>query len=277
MVEVTNDKIQFEDQYIHTTFYIPTLPNNQIIMICPGLKGFKSWGSFPYIAQSLADAGFSVLSFDYSLSGVVDHQAEITRLDLAEQNSISRQIQELLFLTNCLKSNKLLFKIDCSTELIIFGHSLGGGTAILGLPKMSWVNNKLKLITWASIATLNRWTQEAMDEWEQNGRLNLPNARTGQDYYLGQSFLKDVKKHDTECHIINTLSRLDLPHLIIHGDQDPTVPLSQAHELLACSSHTKTELFIVKGADHNFGAVHPYRGTTPALELALAKTILWAT
>src|SRR5207248_10516072 len=41
-----------------------------VVVVCHGLKGFKDWGFFPYVVERLARAGFAVVSFNFSGSGV---------------------------------------------------------------------------------------------------------------------------------------------------------------------------------------------------------------
>jgi fermentation-respiration switch protein FrsA (DUF1100 family) len=46
--------------------------------------------------------------------------------------------------------------------------------------------------------------------------------------------------------------------LIVHGDNDETVPVSQAQKL--ASVNDKAELFLIKEANHVFGGSHPFEG-----------------
>ena len=40
------------------------------VIICHGFKGFKDWGFFPHLADRLARAGLTAVSFNFSGSGV---------------------------------------------------------------------------------------------------------------------------------------------------------------------------------------------------------------
>src|SRR3989449_11334576 len=37
-----------------------------VVVVCHGLKGFKDWGFFPYVAERLARSGFAGVSFNFS-------------------------------------------------------------------------------------------------------------------------------------------------------------------------------------------------------------------
>ena len=45
---------------------------------------------------------------------------------------------------------------------------------------------------------------------------------------------------------------LDVPILLIHGDQDSQIPLEHAREIYAQANPETTELWLVPGADHGF-------------------------
>ena len=51
--------------------------------------------------------------------------------------------------------------------------------------------------------------------------------------------------------------------------------VAEAHALHAAADPAHCELHIVPRAGHTFGAVHPWGGTTSALESALARSIDW--
>lgn len=65
------------------------------------------------------------------------------------------------------------------------------------------------------------------------------------------------------------------PLLLVHGDKDVSVPVSEAHAIYAAADLSRTELEIIPKADHSFGAHHPFTGTTPVLERTVLRTRDW--
>lgn len=248
-----------------------------VLIVLPGLKGFVRWGSFPTICERIAAAGCAVLGVDFSRNGVENFGSEITRIDLAEGNSLSRQVAECELLWEVLHAQadaaslppKVRAAID-PRRVFVLGHSLGGGTALL------WAARRPELagvITWSSVARLDLWPIAALQQWQLTGHLNAPNTRTGQDFYLGRDYLHDVLEIGDRG-ILRAVRQLRAPLLILHGADDTTVPATRAQEIKAAAGEA-AELHIIPEADHNYGAVHPFRGTTPQLEAALGFTLAW--
>ncbi len=52
---------------------------------------------------------------------------------------------------------------------------------------------------------------------------------------------------------VRTIGRIEAPVLLLHGDRDTTVPVTDAYELHA-QAPRGTRLLIVEGADHAIGA-----------------------
>ena len=60
--------------------------------------------------------------------------------------------------------------------------------------------------------------------------------------------------------ILKAASNIAVPHLIVHGSNDTTVPLNAAEQLH--EAHPESELLIVEGGDHTFGGKHPWTEAT---------------
>src|SRR5438093_4985120 len=51
-----------------------------------------------------------------------------------------------------------------------------------------------------------------------------------------------------------------------HGTADESVPWGDGRDLRKAARDDATDLFLVDGAGHTFGARHPWAGSNPALE-----------
>ncbi|MCX8010863.1 MAG: alpha/beta hydrolase, partial [Ignavibacteria bacterium] len=125
----------------------------------------------------------------------------------------------------------------------------------------------------ASIAFWNRYTQRQVESWKQLGYLEVINTRTNQVMRLNKILLEDFENNKERFDLLKRISNLKIPLLIVHGTQDMTVPLSEARALYSASNKENSELFIVENTGHTFGAVHPFTGTNPSLEMAIDKTL----
>ena len=68
--------------------------------------------------------------------------------------------------------------------------------------------------------------------------------------------MKIFKANEKRLNIKKNVQQLEKPQLIIHGDQDETVPLKEAQNLHLWNS--KSELIIIEGASHTFNIQHPW-------------------
>lgn len=145
------------------------------VIICHGFKGFKDWGFFPHLAHRLARAGLTSVTFNFSGSGVVGEGfSEPERFARATH---SGDLEDLSIVFDALRSGRLARPVAPITLSGLFGHSRGGGTAVLFAAGEPGVQ---ALVTWAAIATVHRWSDEVVSQWRRNGKIDIVNARTGE-------------------------------------------------------------------------------------------------
>lgn len=240
------------------------------IVYVHGFKGFKDWGFVPYIGQKFAEAGFVFLCFNFSHNGVEGHGQDFTRLDKFEQNTHSLEVSELMEVIDLLTIDDYFGKFN-EQPLGLLGHSRGGGTAILAASQHDMVS---ALATWASVCRFDRYDKPQMAQWEQQGYLEFPNTRTGQIMRMGKEMLADIQQNGRESlAILDAAKNLRKPFLILHGDQDATVHFYEAEQLNLYAHPNFAHYDLILGADHTFGALHPFAGTTPFLEEAFEKSL----
>jgi pimeloyl-ACP methyl ester carboxylesterase len=159
-------------------------------------------------------------------------------------------------------------------RLGLFGHSRGGAVALLGAAHPEHAAEVRALVTWAAIARLDRWSDEEKARWRRDGELPVANSRTGQELPLGLGLLDDVERHAAALDPVAAASRRTAPWLIVHGDADESVPAAEG-ERLAAAAGEPSELVLVGGAGHTFGATHPFDHPTPHLVEAMNATQVW--
>jgi pimeloyl-ACP methyl ester carboxylesterase len=98
----------------------------------------------------------------------------------------------------------------------------------------------------------------------------VPNLRTGQQlpmyYQIAENFYQNRARLDLPA----LMPGLRQPALLIHGDQDETVPLAAMRQLEA--SQPAAEVLVVPGAGHMFGGAHPWVSSElPALASLIAE------
>ncbi len=235
------------------------------VFVCHGFKGFAHWGFFPHVAQSLAQSGLNAVTFDFSGSGIGPDRESFTNPEAFSTNTFTRELEDL---ENLIDYAHRAGWID--DKFALFGHSRGGGTAILyGADKA----DVTALVTWAAIAHVDRWTASDAVEWRKRGFREVVNSRTGETLLLGTDLLDEVEMNrSTKVNILAAAAKVKAPWLIVHGTADETVPHTEAEELHARSGKVST-LRLVDGGNHGFGATHPLTEIPPMLEPVVAETV----
>ncbi len=246
-----------------------TAPGTAVV-ICHGFKGFRTWGTWPSLARAIARHGHAAVTFDFSHNGVGADGVDFSALDLFREQTHTRNVREIRHLLDALESGRLLEKAPRRVGLL--GHSRGGGEAILAAAEDPRVS---ALVTWASIADLAaRWTAEQAAAFERGEDVFVENSRTKQKMPIGPAYWRDVREHAAKLDIVAAAGELDIPWLIVHGDADAAVSVAEGRTLYEAAGEN-AELLEVEGADHVFGARHPWAGATPELRTVAEATLEW--
>jgi dienelactone hydrolase len=241
------------------------------VVICHGFKGFKDWGMFPRLAERLARAGFTAVSFNFSGSGVGPDGESFDEPGRFAQDTYLRQLADLETVVRAARSGALAPGAGLPARLGLLGHSRGGGVATLFA---AGDGDVAALVTWAGIASVRRWSDEVIAAWRHDGKLDVVNARTGQVLELSTAILDEMDRYErSRLDIPAAAGRVRAPWLIVHGDEDEAVPLE--HARILARANPGAALCVVRGAGHTFGARHPWQGSTPALDEALDRTVEW--
>jgi pimeloyl-ACP methyl ester carboxylesterase len=236
--------------------YDDVLKNAPLVIFAHGFKGFKDWGTHNLVADYFARNGFRYLKFNFSHNGTTPtHPYDFVDLTAFADNTISIELEDLDTIIDFACSGA---SMPVSNGVYLIGHSMGGGISIIKTAEDSRIK---KLVTMASISNFhNLWPKQAEKQWRLQGVHYFANARTGQQMPIKSSLLDDLDKHPIRLSIVEQAAKIKQPWLLMHGDADPTVPLSHALELV--EAQPLAEFFNLPGGDHTFGGSHPYAGDT---------------
>ena len=254
-------------------FYSEDKTNQPIIIFCHGYKGFKDWGAWNVMAEAFAKAGFCFIKFNFSHNGgTMENPIDFPDLEAFGNNNYTKELDDLDAVMTW-SQNRFESNLKINTKAIsLIGHSRGGGIAIL---KASIDNRISKLITLASVSNFeNRFgTEEAIKKWKEEGVKYVVNGRTKQQMPHYYQFFEDFKAHEKSLNIESATKQIDIPILIIHGDNDTAVNINEAYSIYEWSRNSKLE--IITGADHVFNTKHPWNENNPSGELnSVIKSII---
>jgi len=239
------------------------------IVVCHGFKGFKDWGFFPYLCERLAsEVDAMAVSFNFSGSGIGADLETFTDLEGFGRNTFSREVEDLQTVVEGVRLGRLgSVEIPSPPRLGLVGHSRGAAAVVLVGAERPEV---AAVATWAGIASVSRyeaWFEESMGP---DGVMHVVNARTGQRLPLYRDVLDDLRANRERLDMEDAAGRLGSRLLVVHGTDDEAVPVGEAVRLSAAAREANLE--IIEGAGHTFGASHPFPGTNPVLEEAIALT-----
>ncbi|MGE0441218.1 MAG: alpha/beta hydrolase family protein [Gemmatimonadales bacterium] len=238
------------------------------VLVVHGFKGFKDWGMFPPFAERLARAGFTAVAVTLSGAGV-DAAGAFSFPERFGHNTFSAEQRDLDVLLAALDGGEL--GVPRPSSVGIVGHSRGGGAAVLLAGRQRRIG---ALVTWAAIATVDRWPPAVLEQWRAAGRVDVVNSRTGEVLPLYRDTLDDIEANRTgSLDIVAAAGRVAVPWLLIHGDADETVPVREAERLAVAATIPQFERLTVPGAGHTFGAVHPFAGAPASLETVFDASV----
>src|SRR5436305_9253394 len=266
--------LQRPSALLHGLVDLPDEPGERpAVVICHGFKGFMEWGFFPAMATLLAERGFVVVRFNFSGAGMRPGDDRVTDPDAFRANTYSRELADLLAVLAATGDSIAPGRVD-RDRIGLLGHSRGGGDALLAAATPGGRDRLGGLVSWGAIADVDRFTPEQKEGWRRSGELPVTNARTGQRLALGAGLLADIEERSLELDLLAAAAARRAPWLLVHGAEDESVPVAEAHRL-AEHATGRTELLVVPGASHTFGSRHPFAGPTPQLIQALNATQAW--
>lgn len=240
-----------------------------IVVFCHGYKGFKDWGCWNLLTDHLSKSSLFCLKFNFSHNGgTIEQPIDFPDLNAFGENNFSKELDDLDEVLNWVTHSENIYSKEINTSnIILIGHSRGGGIVTIKTAEDKRIS---KLITLAGASDYkSRFpTGAQLDYWRKEGVAYIENARTKQQLPHYIQFHDDFVANETRLTISRAAKELSVPHLIIHGTADETVPFNEAENLHVWN--TQSELFAIEDANHVFGGSHPWLNDTLPEDLKLA-------
>lgn len=247
------------------TFYKETNILKPIIIFCHGYKGFKDWGAWNLMATSFANAGFYFVKFNFSHNGgTIEQPIDFPDLEAFGNNNYTKELDDLETVIDWLYHNDTITQEADINDITLIGHSRGGGIVTIKASE----NNKIhKVITLAGVCDFGKRTATIgdLEQWQKEGVKYVLNGRTKQQMPHFYQFYEDFKQNEHRLNIELAIKKLQIPHLIIHGDNDTSVFIKEGE--LQHEWNPNSTFKIIKNADHVFNARHPWKEHFLPLEL----------
>lgn len=238
-------------------FYKETNQPKPIIIFCHGYKGFKDWGAWNLMAEAFATAGFFFVKFNFSHNGgTIEQPIDFPDLEAFGNNNYTKELDDLESVIDWV-SNNTDFKNEADTNNIsLIGHSRAGGIVTIKAEEDARIK---KVITLAGVSDFGSRSSTIgdLEQWKKDGVKYVVNGRTKQQMPHFYQFYLDFKENEERLTIKRAIQNLQIPHLIIHGDNDTSIFIKEAENQHLWNANSQFE--VVKDANHVFGASHPWK------------------
>lgn len=224
------------------------------VVFCSGFAGtkFGKYRLFVKLSEELARRGILSLRFDYRCTG--DSEGDFK--DATFKGEVDDTLQILEYLAQDPQ-------VD-SSQLALFGRSLGGAVSILAAKRFQ---NIKSLVLWAPVFCADEW--KALWEASKIQKLD-PSQMQVLKSLPGQVPNLQFLQEFFNIHIEETLADLkDVPLLHVHGELDSVVKISHADGYKQSRRSSPNTRFIrLAHSDHDFGDPEDQK-------IAIAETCDW--
>jgi pimeloyl-ACP methyl ester carboxylesterase len=252
-------------------FYKETQQPKKVIIFCHGYKGFKDWGAWNLMAEKFSKADFFFIKFNFSHNGgTAENPIDFPDLEAFGNNNYTKELDDLESILDWISNNKEYKKEINLDDISLIGHSRAGGIVLLKATEDSRVK---KVITLAGVCDFGKRTSTigGLKQWKKDGVKYVLNGRTKQNMPHFYQFYEDFKANEERLNIQKAAENMEIPHLIIHGDNDTSVLIQEAENLKKWNSEAQFE--IIENANHVFNVAHPWKENLLSKELAIATQI----
>lgn len=257
-----------DGQTILGNTHLPESTPRAAAIIVHGFLGYKDYGFFPTIADTLARIGIAAHRFNLSHSGMTNEIDTFARPDLFAKDTWNKQVEDIERLIHALNHHEL---VGPGMPVLLVGHSRGGVASLLcaGRRAVAAMKPLDAIVSIAAPDSGSRLTEDQRKLLEKQGYLEVTSGRTGQTMQIDRAFWDE--QHDEPCaHDLLTLAeRIPSPTLVLHGDSDPTVPHADAEHI--ASALPSSKLVMIEGGDHVLNTLNPFPvGAEPSSQLGTA-------
>lgn len=201
------------------------------VIICHGYTGSKDTNFIPELADTLEENGFLTLRFDFSGNGESEGRFE--------ERTWSHYVKDLKSAIDFLEENEDI------QDICVIGFSMGAAISIIEYN--TYHNFDYIVLLAPLLSTTNHgFTLTQFERLENDGYIEFTDSH-GRKRRLNKVYFEDMEEHN----IMKYAQALDIPVLIIVGDQDNVVGTKNCF-ILDKRLKSQHKLAILPGENHVF-------------------------
>lgn len=201
-----------------------------IIILCHGFSTSKDGRTYVRLEEMLNDREISTFRFDFYAHGESEGNFE--------EITTSEAVDDVRNAIKFLKKSEY-------TKIGLVGSSFGGLASILTASQsddLYLLALKSPVSDYKSMAH-TRHSEQEINDWKTKGYIDLDSVNE-ERRRLNYSFYEDAEKVDA----YEEARKIKIPTLIVHGDEDETVPIEQSIKTARLIENCRLE--IIRGCDH---------------------------
>lgn len=232
------EEITFTDSQGNQLLGVISIPKKakSVLIISHGFSSNKESKLYVELQNELNKIGIGTLRYDYYGHG------ELYCKDL------KYKVTKDVTLTKCVNSLKAAISVVCNKgdyKIGLIGSSFGG---LLSLIVASQNYNIHALVLKSPVTEpiefwRQRWGNARIEKWKQEEVIHY--TEHSENFELNYTFWEDLQSYDT----FQIAKNISCPTLIVHGDNDATVPIKQSENF---AKIINTKVNIIEGANHNY-------------------------
>lgn len=205
------------------TFHKGEQKSKKIVVLGHGVTGNKDRPFIVALGEGLAAIGIPTLRFSFSGNGASE--------GLFTDSTISKEVDDL---------GAVLDVLDGYTICYV-GHSMGGAVGVLCASEDTRIE---LLVSLAGMVHTKAFAQREFGDVTPDEGFMWDEP----DCPLSQAYMDDLAHINT---VVGHAEQINVPWLLIHGDEDDVVPIEDSHAILA-KTNNQAQLVTLKGANHVF-------------------------
>ncbi|HET6349590.1 MAG TPA: alpha/beta hydrolase [Candidatus Krumholzibacteria bacterium] len=260
---------------------VPDGPVKNVVVLSHGFKGHRRWGFIPLVAARLAADGFGALAIDFSHNGRVPEDGSLTTGSaqvispaLFRANTLARELDDLETVLRWIRDperGQKMLGLHADVAIGLWGHSRGGVVSILTALEDESVR---ALVSWSASAHPDHYTDRQKKKWRENGELAFKDFNGGAPLSMDVALLDDLEQHHDDYAAAERAQDLTIPHLIVHGEHDPTVPVKESYRYYDTPTIHADKKLLRLLTGHTYGYDDGFIASE-ALENATKATVEW--
>ena len=201
-----------------------------MVVCIHGFKGFKDWGFWPEMASRLGAAGYGVVRFNFSHSGIGADLETFSEVGLFESGTYTREVEDLREVLSRLTERRLPGSEGLDVSRVgLLAHSRGSVSALAVAASGEFPVRSVVL--WNPVSSVLWWDEETRRRWREAGFWETVNSRTGQVFRMKTALLDDAEQNRERLHPAVNAGRLRVPLLAVVAAQDETVPAAAGRRI----------------------------------------------